>query len=79
MNSTIKRLAKKAGFCFWNGESWAPPNAEIDWSCIYDKEFQKYTELLLDEIIERVYTDPELALVQKVSFENKMRKHFGVE
>ena len=51
MNPRIKELAEEAGFCFWSGEEWAPPNAIIDWSAQYDKEFQKYTELLINECL----------------------------
>ena len=42
-----KKLAAKAGFALWSGESWAPPNACIDWASLYDKEMKLYTELLI--------------------------------
>lgn len=51
MNTRIKELAEDAGFCFWGDEKWKLPGAIIDWSCIYDKEFQKYTELLINECL----------------------------
>ena len=51
MNPRIKELAEDAGFCFWDDEEWRPHGAIIDWSAQYDKEFQKYTELLINECL----------------------------
>ena len=51
MNPVIKQLAEEAGFCFWEDEEWKPHGSIIDWSAQYDKEFQKYTELLINECI----------------------------
>lgn len=51
MNPVIKQLAEDAGFCFWEDESWKPHGAIIDWSADYDKEFQKYTDLLINECL----------------------------
>ena len=51
MNPRIKELAEQAGFCFWEDEEWKPHGSIIDWSAQYDKEFQKYTELLINECI----------------------------
>ena len=51
MNEKIQKLAEEAGFVFWSDESWKPHNAIIDWSAQYDKEFQKYTELLINECL----------------------------
>ena len=79
MNPRIKELAEKAGFCFWEDEDWKPHGAIIDWSAEYDKEFQKYTELLIDEIIKLNYEDESLRVMQMVSFENKVWKHFGIK
>ena len=79
MNPRIKELAEKAGFCFWDDEEWKPHDAVIDWSAQYDKEFQKYTELLIDEIIKLNYEDESLKVMQMVSFENKVWKHFGIK
>jgi hypothetical protein len=45
----IKKLAEKAGFFYWENESWGPGPNFIDWSCVYDKEFAKYTELIVRE------------------------------
>jgi hypothetical protein len=43
MNDTIKELAYKAGFTL------RPPNAVIDWSCMYDDELVKFAESIVKE------------------------------
>lgn len=43
---TFYILAKEAGFCFWEDETWKPQEAVIDWSAQYDKEFIKLFELV---------------------------------
>ncbi len=50
-NKKIKELAEKAGFVYWRDEPWGPGPEHIDWSCMYDEEFAKYTELLVQECI----------------------------
>ena len=79
MNPRIKELAEDAGFCFWEDEEWKPHGAIIDWSAQYDKEFQKYTELLIEDIIKLNYEDEFLSTMLKVSFENKVRTRFGIK
>ena len=79
MNPRIKELAEDAGFCFWEDEDWKPHGAIIDWSAEYDKEFQKYTELLIEDIIKLNYEDEFLSTMLKVSFENKVRTRFGIK
>ena len=79
MNPRIKELAEKAGFCFWDDEEWKPHGAIIDWGADYDKEFQKYTELLIEDIIKLNYEDEFLSTMLKVSFENKVRTRFGIK
>jgi hypothetical protein len=51
MNPKIRELAEKAGFCFWEDESWGPGEPGIDWSCDYTKEFESFVNLLLDEVL----------------------------
>ena len=48
MNEKIKELAEKAGFVLWGTESWNPGDT-VDWSCRYDDELIKYTELIVKE------------------------------
>jgi hypothetical protein len=49
MNDTIKELAYKAGFALWENEEYRPPNAVIDWSCMYDDELVKFAESIVKE------------------------------
>lgn len=52
MNPRIKELAEDAGFCFWTSEEeWGPGEGYIDWSADYTEEFQKYTDLLINECL----------------------------
>lgn len=48
MKEVVRRLAEEAGFVFWAGEEWAP-GSEIDWSSDYDREFNKFVELIVRE------------------------------
>ena len=48
MNERIQELAEKAGFVLWGTESWNPGDT-VDWSCRYDDELIKYTELIVKE------------------------------
>jgi hypothetical protein len=50
MNKKIRKLMEKAGFVFWGEEPWKPAGAIVDWSCDYDKEMKKFTELLVEDI-----------------------------
>ena len=45
MNKRIKKFAEHAGFCMWDDEEWNPGDI-IDWSCSYDKELEKFAELI---------------------------------
>jgi hypothetical protein len=49
MNDKVKQLAERAGFVFWNNEEWKPQGETIDWSCSYDKELEKFAELIIKE------------------------------
>ena len=82
MNPKIKEIAEEAGFVFWQDESWGPGPGHIDWSAIYDKEFQSYTELLINECV-NVMKNRELELYQMTdmteTFEESFKEHFGIE
>lgn len=52
MNARIKEIAAAAGFVFWKDESWNTNGQLIDWSCDYDKELEKFAELLIKEFTE---------------------------
>ena len=51
MNDNVKNLAKRAGFVLWGNEEWNPGDV-IDWASRYDKQFVKYTQLLVQEVLE---------------------------
>ena len=46
MNKTIQELVEAAGFMMWNDESWGPGPGHIDWSAVYDQEFEQFLKLL---------------------------------
>ena len=54
MNKKIKDLAKQAGFVTWANESWGPGQGHIDWSSSYDKELEKFYELVVRECAKEV-------------------------
>ena len=51
-NKKIKKLAEKAGFIYWQDETWGPGPDFIDWSSNYDNELAKYTELVVRKCAE---------------------------
>jgi hypothetical protein len=53
MNDTIIELAKQAGFVFWNNEPHGPGPNNIDWSCDYSNEFDKFSKLLIEQTIKQ--------------------------
>ena len=53
MNDTMIELAKQAGFVFCNNESHGPGPNNIDWSCDYSNEFDKYSKLLIEQTIKQ--------------------------
>ena len=54
MNSIFWFLARRAGFAFWEKEDVNPRNYIIDWSCMYDKEIQKYTKLVVEHTVDYI-------------------------
>ena len=83
MKEVIRRLADEAGFVFWAGEEWAP-GSEIDWSSDYDREFNKFVELIVKEcamLVEDFRIDQEVALDEYVEYEAStvIKEHFGIE
>lgn len=51
------KLAEESGFCLWENESWGPGPGHIDWSCQYDEEFQRYSEALINKVIDVIESD----------------------
>ena len=54
MNDTMKKLAIEAGFVFWNNEPHGPGPDNIDWSCDYSNEFDRYSKLLVEQTIKEL-------------------------
>ena len=50
MNKRLKKLAEKAGFEFWADEPWKPKDQMIDWSSDYDKELDKFSKLIIEDV-----------------------------
>ncbi len=48
------QLAKQAGFVFWENEPNGPGPNNIDWSCDYSNEFDKYSKLLIEQTIKEL-------------------------
>ena len=74
MNERIKKLAEQAGFCMWKDEPWNPGDV-IDWSCRYDKELEKFAELIIkdcDQYARCYWEHGEL-------LGGDLKRHFGVE
>lgn len=42
----ILKVAKKAGFVLWDDAPWGPGRGNIDWSCDYDEELEKFAKIL---------------------------------
>ena len=54
MNKKIKYLAKHSGFVTWANESHGPGPGHIDWAGPYDKELEKFYELVVRECAKEV-------------------------
>lgn len=48
LSPRFKSLALECGFEFWQDESWGPGQGNIDWSCDYTSEFEKYSRELVE-------------------------------
>ena len=49
MNNQLNRLAKEAGFVFWEDEE------SVDWASNYDRELEKFADLVIRETVWKVY------------------------
>jgi hypothetical protein len=54
MNTVIQKLLEDAGFGMWGDEEWGPGPGHIDWSSLYDNEFEQFLKLLADHIYARI-------------------------
>ena len=54
MNQEFKKLAKQAGFVFWEDESWGPGSEYIDWGSDYDQELDRLCKLIVRECADTI-------------------------
>lgn len=47
MNKKIKSMLEQAGFVMWDGESWAPKGAVVDWNADYSVELTTFVHDLI--------------------------------
>lgn len=52
MNERFMKLAKQAGFCFWEDEHYGPGPGNIDWSSDYTVELEKFAEALIRDVVD---------------------------
>lgn len=76
MSKKTKKLAKQAGFVFWNNESWGPGKGKIDWSSDYDKEFSVYTTLVVEETVK--WVNDNVGLITDEARKD-LHKHLGIK
>lgn len=85
MKDKVKQLAEQAGFVFWNNEEWKPEDQVIDWSSVYDKELEKFAELIVKECILTIQKGISLdgntteKFLRTMKHLKDIKEHFGVE
>lgn len=82
MNQRIKELAEQAGFSLWTNEAWKPNGAIVDWSCNYDRELEKFAELIVRECAEACMKEIDTGWVMAPKspwMAKQILEHFGVE
>lgn len=47
----LMKLAKKAGFCFWEDEHYGPGPDHIDWSSDYTDCLEAFAKLVAEECV----------------------------
>lgn len=75
MNKRMEKIAKEAGFEFWEDESWRPSNQMIDWSSDYDRELNQFGDLLLKDVAKWLKVNVHNGDVKAI----EMLKAFGVK
>ena len=86
MKDKVKQLAEEAGFILWNNEEWKPEGQVVDWFSDYDKELEKFAQLIVRECLEacsraneiRHFVPPTQEQVV-LSCMREIEQHFGVE
>ncbi len=78
MNPKFIELIDKAGFALWEDEDWRPRDAFVDWSSNYDKELEKFAELIVKEC--GVALSPMLRdMISRGQAYDIIKEHFGIE
>lgn len=75
MNEQIKQLAEEAGFTFWG----SPENGSGGRAARYDKELEKFAELIVKECARICVEDDFTMSNQGESSAQSFKDHFGVK
>ena len=84
VNPKIKELAEQAGFMMWTDESWKPHGAVVDWASQYDRELEKFAELIVREALVLSYEQETMYYVEKrddlakvlIDYRKRVQGHF---
>lgn len=71
----FRELARKADFALWEDEEWKPEGAIIDWGPNYDREIQKFAELIINECVQVAKVGMEFG----PSLEEAVYAYFGIK
>ena len=77
MNEIIIELAVKS-YLLNYVDNETPRNYFVNGNADIE-EVEEFAHMIIEEIIKLQYEDESLSTMAKVSFENKLRKHFGIE
>ncbi len=76
MNPKFIELVDKAGFALWEDEDWRPRDAFVDWSSNYDKELEKFYELIVEECV-NICVNGMTTQMTSGGAAMRIRQHFG--
>ncbi len=79
MNERIKQLAEQAEFNLWNNEAWKPEGQVVDWSIDYDKELEKFAQLIVEEcckVLQSEVIQHDGYGYNQFALHNRIKKHF---
>lgn len=76
MNPKFIELVDKAGFALWDDEDWRPKDAFVDWSSNYDKELEKFYELIVEECV-NICLNGMTTQMTSGGAAIRIRQHFG--
>lgn len=81
MKDKVKQLAEQAGFMLWNNEEWKPEGQVVDWSSDYDKELEKFAQLIVRECADMAesFHRHQYDMTGNLELHEFIREHFGVE